>query len=63
VITAGGYFHGANPSSGFSMTLTDAWQRITATVSNPDGGPTFDTVVVYVISPNGSMLLVRPFHV
>ena len=63
VITAGGHFHGADPSSGFSMILTDAWQRITATVANPDGGPTFDTVIVYVISSNGSILLVRPFHV
>lgn len=63
VITAGGHFHGTDPSSGFSMTLTDAWQRITATVANPDGGASFDTVVVYVLSPSGTMLLVRPFHV
>jgi hypothetical protein len=63
VITAGGHFHGTDPSSGFAMTLTDAWQRISATVAGPEDGTRFDTVVVYVLSPSGTMLLVRPFHV
>jgi hypothetical protein len=63
VITAGGHFHGTDPAAGFSLTLTDAWQRITATVSSPSGAQTFDTVVVYVLNPRGKVLLARPFRV
>jgi hypothetical protein len=61
-ITAGGHFHGADPSAGFPITLNDDWQRMTATVSL-SGGETFDTVVVYVLAPNGDVLLARPFRV
>jgi hypothetical protein len=63
VITAGGHFHGSDPTAGFSMSLTDAWQRITATVPSPSGSPPFDTVVVYVLDPRGKVLLARPFRV
>jgi hypothetical protein len=63
VITAGGHFHGADPTAGFSLTLTDTWQRITATVPSPSGTPAFDTVVVYVLNPQGTVLLARPFRV
>lgn len=62
-ITAGGHFHGTDPSSGFGVTLTDDWQRITATVSTPNGAEAFDTVVVYVLNPRGKILLARPFRV
>jgi hypothetical protein len=62
-ITAGGHFHGSVPATGFSITLTDAWQRITATVPSPSGTPPFDSVVVYVLSPLGKVLLARPFRV
>lgn len=61
-ITAGGHFHGADPSVGFPITLNDDWQRITATVSL-SGGQTFESVVVYVLAPNGDVLLARPFRV
>jgi hypothetical protein len=62
-ITAGGHFHGAQPSAGFPVKLTDRWQRITGTVPHPDGGDRFDTVVVYVMSSNGKVLLARPFSI
>jgi hypothetical protein len=62
-ITAGGHFHGTDPSSGFGVTLTDDWQRITATVPTPAGVRTFDTVVVYVLDGEGEILLARPFRV
>jgi hypothetical protein len=63
VITAGGHFHGAEPRAGHHVELTDRWQRITATVPHPEGGDRFDTVVVYVLSTDGKVLLARPFSV
>lgn len=63
VITSGGHFHGTDPSTGFALTLTDAWQRITATVPGPAGREKFDTVVVYVVGSGGKILLARPFRV
>jgi hypothetical protein len=61
--TAGGHFHGAEPRAGHPVELTDRWQRITATVPHPEGGDRFDTVVVYVLSAEGKVLLARPFSV
>ena len=62
-ITAGGHFHGASPTSGFAVTLSDDWARINATVPHPSGGATFDTVEVYIVDPEGRILLARPFRV
>jgi hypothetical protein len=62
-ITAGGHFHGAQPSAGFPVELTGSWLRITATVPHPEGGDRFDTVVVYVVGSDGKVLLARPFSV
>lgn len=62
-ITAGGHFHGATPTTGYAVTLSDQWERITATVPHPSGGTSFDTVVVYVVDGDGRILLARPFRV
>jgi len=62
-ITAGGHFHGASPSSGYAVTLSDQWERIDATVPHPSGGLTFDTVEVYIVDPEGRILLSRPFRI
>ncbi|MBX3027885.1 hypothetical protein KF840_23575 [bacterium] len=61
-ISTGGHFHGARPDAGFALTLSDAWQRITATVPEPARAD-FDTVIVYVVDPAGRILLARPFKV
>lgn len=61
-ITAGGHFHGASPAAGYSVTLSDQWERINATVSQPSGGVYFDTVEVYVVDPDGRILLAHPFR-
>jgi hypothetical protein len=61
-ITAGGHFHGGTPSAGHEVTLTDAWERVTAIFPNPRGG-SFDVVLVYVVDPVGRILLSRPFRV
>ena len=42
-------------------TLTDTWERVTATIPQPPSAP-FDTVVVYVVDPAGRILLARPFR-
>ena len=60
-ISAGGYFHAANPSAGHALTLTPDWQRVTATVSETQSATPYDTAVVYVVAPSGSILLARPF--
>ena len=59
-VSAGGHFHGARPESGYAITLTDTWERVTATIPQPAGAP-FDVVVLYVVDPNGRILLTRPF--
>jgi len=61
-ITAGGHFHGAAPANGYALTLSDQWERVTATVTQPSSGVTFDTVEVYVVDPDGRILLARPFR-
>jgi hypothetical protein len=60
-VSAGGHFHGATPDAGHAVTLTDSWERITATIPQPPATP-FDTVVVYVVDPAGRILLARPFR-
>jgi hypothetical protein len=62
-ITASGHFHGATPTSGYSLTLSDQWQRVSATIPDPGSGAMFDTVVAYVVDPDGRILLSRPFRV
>lgn len=62
-ITAGGHFLGARPRTGYAVTLSDQWQRISATLSQPNGEQPFDTVIVYVVDPDGLILLARPFRV
>lgn len=61
-ISAGGHFHGAAPESGYALTLSDTWERVTATIPEPPGSD-FETVVVYVVDPGGRILLARPFRV
>lgn len=61
-VSAGGHFHGATPESGYAVTLTDTWERVTATIPQPPTTP-FDTVVIYVVDPAGRILLARPFKV
>jgi hypothetical protein len=60
-ITAGGHFHGATPRSGYAVTLSDQWERINATVPQPNGSNPFDIVIVYVVDADGRILLSRPF--
>jgi hypothetical protein len=60
-ITGGGHFSGTNPAGGEAVTLASGWTRISATLDHPLGKPPFDTVMVYVVSPKGEILLARPF--
>ena len=60
-ITAGGHFHGRDPQSGHSMTLTGSWSRVTATLPYPPSGQPYNTVSVYVVGDDGQVLLARPF--
>ncbi len=62
-VSAGGHFHGATPSTGYPLTLSDTWERFTALIPEPANGGSFDTVDVYVVDPGGRILLSRPFHV
>jgi hypothetical protein len=61
-VSTGGHFHGATPDTGQAVTLTDTWERVTATMRQPAAAP-FDTVIVYVVDPAGRILLARPFRV
>ncbi|MFI5367352.1 MAG: hypothetical protein ACHQ4J_17210, partial [Candidatus Binatia bacterium] len=60
-ITGGGHLSGSNPAGGQAVTLAARWTGITATLDHPLGKPPFDTVMVYVVSPKGEILLARPF--
>ncbi len=60
-VTAGGHFGPINPESGAAVSLTSSWTRIAATIDHPPGRPPFETVMVYVVSPKGDILLARPF--
>ncbi len=62
-ITASGHFHGAVPAMGHHLKLTRQWERVTATIPHPNDSEDFDTVVVYVLRPDGRILLARPFRV
>jgi hypothetical protein len=62
-ITASGHFHGANPKTGYPVTLSDQWERIDATMPHPANGVAFDTVEMYVEDADGRILLTRPFKV
>jgi hypothetical protein len=61
-ITAGGHFHAATPASGEPVDLTNSWERVTAALPHPPAQPPFDTVVLYIVSPQGQILLSRPFE-
>lgn len=60
-VTASGRFHGATPSSGFGMILTSSWEWVTST--QEESIVHYDSVVVYVVAPDGRVLLSRPFRV
>jgi len=60
-VSAGGHFRGTSPATGEPITLTASWTRLTATLDHPSGSPQFDTVMIYVVSPKGEILLSRPF--
>ena len=60
-VTQGGHFRGTTPTTGTPLKLAPSWTRITASIDHPPGQPPFDTVMVYVVSPKGDILLARPF--
>jgi hypothetical protein len=60
-VSAGGHLRSTDPTTGEAVTLTTRWTRITATLEQPTDRPPFDTALVYVLSPTGDILLVRPF--
>ncbi len=60
-ITASGHFHGATPAAGEAITLSDTWERVTATLPHPPGAA-FESVTLYVVDPGGRILLARPFR-
>lgn len=62
-VTVGGHFLGATPTSGYAVTLSDQWERITATLPQPANAAGFDSVVLYVLDQDGSILVARPFRV
>src|SRR5262245_21776294 len=62
-ITTSGHFHGSQPTSGYAIVLSDQWERIDATVPQPNGSAPFDSVVVYVVDADGRILITRPFRV
>lgn len=62
-ITASGHFLGAAPATGYAVTLSDQWERVTATLPQPTSGAPFETVSIYVVEPAGRILLARPFKV
>jgi hypothetical protein len=62
-ITTSGHFHGATPTTGYAVVLSDQWERIDATVAQPNDGAPFDVVVVYVVDAHGRILITRPFRV
>ena len=60
-VTAGGHFRGNNPVTGQEIRLTNGWSRVNAVLPHPFERPPFETVIVYVVSPKGEILLTRPF--
>ncbi|MBI4514556.1 MAG: hypothetical protein HY699_01910 [Deltaproteobacteria bacterium] len=62
-ITAGGHFHGSAPTSGEAIELSERWERLNAVIPHDPGQSPFDTVILYVVSPQGAVLLSRPFGI
>jgi hypothetical protein len=60
-VTTGGHFLGGSPPTGTALTLTPRWTRVTASLDHPPGQPPFETVIVYVVAPDGRILLTHPF--
>ena len=60
-VTSGGHFRGTSPTTGAPVTLTASWTRITASFDQPPDRPAFNTILVFVVSPKGEILLSRPF--
>ena len=60
-VSAGGHLRSTDPTTGQAVTLTARWTRVTATLDQPVDRPPFDTALLYVLSPTGTILLVRPF--
>ncbi len=60
-LSAGGHFRASSPTAGQFATLTHSWSRVAAQFDHLPGRPSFDTVVVYVVSPKGEILFERPF--
>ena len=62
-ISAGGHFHGATPSAGQGLTVGHSWERVTAVLPHEPGQAPFDSVTIYFVSPQGQILLTRPFAI
>jgi len=60
-VSAGGHLRSTDPTTGQAVTLTTRWTRVTATLEQATDRPPFDTALVYVLSPQGDILLARPF--
>ena len=53
--------HRTDPATGQAVSLTSRWTRISGAIDHPLGRPPFDEVMVYVVGPQGEVLLARPF--
>lgn len=62
-VSAGGHFNSSSPTNGQAVTLTDQWERIEATIPQPRGALPFESIEIYVVDPDGRILLARPFRV
>lgn len=62
-VTGGGHFSGRAAATGEPLTLGPRWTRIAGAVTHPPGRPPFETVVLYVVTRDGQVLLARPFPV
>jgi hypothetical protein len=60
-VSAGGHLRQPKPGSGHTLTLSNHWTRVIATLDHPPSRPPFDTVMVYIVNTNGDILLARPF--
>ncbi|MFQ5666060.1 MAG: hypothetical protein ACE5I7_06465 [Candidatus Binatia bacterium] len=60
-VTAGGHLRTNSPKTGEPVHLSSRWTRVTATLAHPPGRAPFETVMVYVVSPKGEIVLSRPF--
>lgn len=62
-VTGGGHFNSTASTTGYPVTLSEQWERITATIPHPPGGVTFDAVELYIVDREGRIVLARPFKV